>query len=206
MLKNQSVSMRISILRGAPGDTVIYTESHKVTTDQSGLASVEAGEGTDRKGNFNTIEWNSEKHFLKVEIDERGGSDYREVGISQIIVLPGAESNEKAAPEVREDKLFISRKYVGIFMDFRHTGPKDLNGPNIIWIKTNLESKYGKISAYGKKCQFKVGDKLYIRRMNYSPGGVSSLWVYQIENDNSVYYRLTDLQYDNQVPVDNWFK
>jgi hypothetical protein len=104
-----------------------------------------------------------------------------------------------------EEKLFVNRKFVGTFVDYRHTGPNTLNGPNIIWIKTSLESIYGKISAYGKKCKFSVGDRLYLRRSNFSPGGVSGYWVYQIENDSAVYYKATDFQHDRKVSIETIF-
>lgn len=107
--------------------------------------------------------------------------------------------------KMNEEKLFISRKFVGTFIEYRHTGPDTYNGPNIIWIKTSLESIYGKISAYGKKCKFSVGDKLYLRRSNYSPGGVSGYWVYQIENDSKVYYKTTDFQHDRKVLTETFF-
>lgn len=111
--------------------------------------------------------------------------------------------NETAIPE---DNLIITRKYVGDFIEYRHTGPENYEGPNIIWIKTTMEDQYGKISAYGRKCDFASGDRLYLRRIFYSPGIVSGYWVYLIENDASVSYRATDLQHDREVFIKAWFE
>lgn len=105
-----------------------------------------------------------------------------------------------------EEDLIITRKYVGDFIEYRHTGPENYDGPNIIWIKTSMESEYGKISAFGKKCDFVQGDRLYLRRVFYSPGIVSGYWVYIIENDSSVSYRATDLQHDREVFIKAWFE
>ena len=69
-----------------------------------------------------------------------------------------------------------------------------------------MNNTYGKISAFGKKCEFSVGDNLYIKRSYYSPGGVFGYWEYRIENDSSVYYRVSDYQYDQKVLVESWFK
>lgn len=110
-----------------------------------------------------------------------------------------------SSSKIIEDKFFISRKFVGTYLDYRHTGPGTYNGPNIIWIKTSLENIYGKISAYGKKCKFKVGEKIYLRRSNYSPGGVSGYWIYQVENDSAVYYKATDFQHDRKVYTETLF-
>ena len=49
------------------------------------------------------------------------------------------------------------------------------------------------------------GDKLYIRRTFFSPGDVTGYWIYQIENDASVYYRLSEFQYDKKVYVETLF-
>ncbi len=112
----------------------------------------------------------------------------------------------KGSSALPEEDLIITRKYVGDFIEYRHTGPENYEGPNIIWVKTTMESEFGKISAYGKKCDFAPGDRLYLRRVFYSPGIVSGYWVYIIENDSSVSYRATDLQHDREVFIKAWFE
>ncbi len=112
----------------------------------------------------------------------------------------------KSTSEIAEDDLIITRKYVGDFIEYRHTGPENYEGPNIIWIKTTMENQYGKISAYGRRCDFAAGDRLYLRRIFYSPGIVSGYWVYVIENDGAVSYRATDLQHDREVFIKTWFE
>ncbi len=208
VVSGRTVSLRVSILAGSAYDSVVYMENHKVTTSQAGLVSINIGTGTHKSGSFNSIDWGSEKYFLRVEADITGGSDYKEIATTQILNVPfvaNSESSKKPSENIAEDKLFISRKYVGIFVDYRQTGPKDNNGPNLIWIKTTMEATFGKISAYGKKCEFSVGDKLYLKRAYFSPGGIFGYWVYQIENDSSVYYRLTDFQHDRKVYAETWF-
>ncbi len=113
---------------------------------------------------------------------------------------------QRSSSSIAEDELIITRKYIGDFIEFRHTGPENYDGPNIIWLKTTLENTYGKISAYGKKCDFSEGDRLYLRRVYYSPGIVSGYWVYYVENDTSVSYRATDLQHDREVYIKSWFE
>lgn len=123
-----------------------------------------------------------------------------------VILAVSCSSVRKNASAITEDDLIITRKYVGDFIEYRHTGPENYEGPNIIWIKTTMEDQYGKISAYGRKCDFAAGDRLYLRRMFYSPGIVSGYWVYVIENDASVSYRATDLQHDREVFIKAWFE
>jgi len=202
------VSFKLSILEGNAFDTVVYSEYHIVNTNNSGLVTLSVGNGTDKSGNFSSVDWGSEKHFLRVEIDTTGGNKYVDLGTTEILIVPlrmSQKPSKKTTQIIIEDKLFISRKYMGTFLEYRHTGPDTYNGPNIIWIKTSMSGTYGKISAYGKKCQFTVGDKLYLKRKYYSPGEVSGFWEYWIENDSSRYYRVTDFQHDRKVPVENWF-
>jgi hypothetical protein len=209
VVASKRVSLRLSILMGNAYDTVVYSEVHRITTNQLGLASLRIGNGTDKTGNFNSIDWNADKYFLKVETDPTGGNHYTDNGTTEMISTPTAmlmETSKKSSKTLTEDELFISRKYIGNFIEYRHTGPNDANGPNILWIKTSMETTFGKISAYGKKCEFSVGDKLYLKRSYYSPGGINGYWVYQVENDSSVYYRATDFQHDHKVAAESWFK
>ncbi len=102
-----------------------------------------------------------------------------------------------------EDELLVSRKYVGNYIGFRYAGPTDFGWPNTVWIKTSMDSLYGKISAYARVCEFRQGEKLYIRRAYESPG-ISDFWMYQIENDkeDKIWYKLSEFQGTNRHLTD----
>lgn len=203
------VSIRVVIVSGDKPDAVIYSELHHTETDQQGSVSINIGEGSDKNGDFESIDWNSKKYFLKIDTDVTGGSDYKNELTIQILVVPymlPPGKLKKPSEDILEDKLFLSRKYAGKFIEYRHTGLSTFNSPNLIWIKTSKESIFGKISAYGKKCGFSVGDNLYLKRTYYNPGGISGYWDYQIENDSSVYYRLTEFQHDRKIAIETWFR
>ena len=63
------VSFRISILAGNASGVVVYIETQTATTNREGLISLAIGNGSDKTGSFNTIDWNADKYFLKVEAD-----------------------------------------------------------------------------------------------------------------------------------------
>jgi hypothetical protein len=208
VVATQAVSFKFSILKESTSGEVVYSEKHGVTTNHDGLISLNIGDGTEKTGNFLTIDWSANSYFLKVELDVSGGTSYVDIGTTQLLSIPyelRAKPSKKSSLLLGEDDLIILRKYVGNFLDYRLTGPETYDGPNIIWIKTSMDKIYGKISAYGKKCDFSVGDNLYLKRSYYAPGGIFGYWVYQIENDSSVYYRLTDFQHDKKVFVESWF-
>jgi hypothetical protein len=121
-------------------------------------------------------------------------------------IILSCSSLRQSQDFTKEDNLFQTRKYVGNYIDYRHTGYESFAGISLIWIKTSLDSIYGKISAYGKKCEFSAGERLFIRRTYYSPGEISSYWVYTIENEADIFYRVTEFQYDHKVYVDSWFR
>ena len=105
-----------------------------------------------------------------------------------------------------EDELVVSRRYVGNFVDFRITMSEDIAGQNIIWIKTSFESRTGKISAVGKNCDFRKGERLYLRRTLYDPGIGAGYWIYYIENDSGVAYKATDYQHDRKITTEKMFQ
>lgn len=120
-------------------------------------------------------------------------------------LIASCSTFKKSSSQFEEDQLVVTRKYMGEFIEYRLTGMETMSGPNIIWIKTSMDSTYGKISAYGKKCDFSPGDRLYVRRILYSPGSMSGYWEYRIENDSSLYYKATEFQHDRKVSAQTWF-
>jgi hypothetical protein len=205
---SRNVNFRLSIFMGDISGVLVYSETHSATTDKSGIVTLSVGEGADKTGNLTSIPWQSDKFFLKVELDITAGTNFADMGTTQLLIIPPsaqAKRSKKSSLIIEEEGLVITRKYVGSFIEYRHTGYETNEGPNLIWIKTSMENIYGKICAYGKKCEFSAGDKLYLRRIYYSPGGISGYWTYQIENDSSVYYRVTDFQNDKKVFVESWF-
>jgi hypothetical protein len=87
---NQNVSIRISIVSTSPTGSILYVETHAPTTNQFGLFTLEVGQGTVANGTFNTINWGSNLHFLKVEMDETGNTAYQDMGTIQLLSVPYA--------------------------------------------------------------------------------------------------------------------
>lgn len=94
---NQTVTCRFSILSGNPTGTLVYREKHVVTTNYYGLASLAIGSGTDKTGDFSSIDWSANAHFLKVEVDLSGtGSTFIDMGTTQIMSVPYSLYSKKA--------------------------------------------------------------------------------------------------------------
>ncbi|MBE9510953.1 MAG: DUF1566 domain-containing protein [Bacteroidetes bacterium] len=84
----QAVSFRFSILKGSPLGNVVYGEKHDVTTDKYGAVSLVIGNGTDKIGDFITIDWGADNYFLKVKLDTTGGTNYTYMGTTQLQSVP----------------------------------------------------------------------------------------------------------------------
>ena len=91
LLSNVNISVRFSIIQNSANGTEVYQESHTTTTDAFGMFSLVIGQGTPQGTNtFPGINWGAGKHFLKVEIDKTGGTNYAVMSNQQLWSVPYA--------------------------------------------------------------------------------------------------------------------
>ena len=93
-LINQSISIRASVLSGSASGNLEWEETHSATTDQFGLFNVVIGQGTNTTNgaiaSFDDMDWGSGNHFLKIEMDATGGTNYSMIGTTQMMSVPYA--------------------------------------------------------------------------------------------------------------------
>ena len=89
LLNNQTVGVKISILRSNITGVSVYSETQIITSNLNGLVSMEIGSGT-TSDNFSTIDWSIGPYFIKTEIDPTGGESYSIIGTSQLLSVPFA--------------------------------------------------------------------------------------------------------------------
>lgn len=90
VLKNQNVSFQFSILQGNASGIDVYVETHNTTTSDFGIANLDIGNGTLVSGDFTAIDWGGDNYFFKVEMDEIGGANYMQMGVSRMMSVPYA--------------------------------------------------------------------------------------------------------------------
>ena len=101
-LINTMVTVQFTILEN--GATDVYKETHNPTTNVNGIIIVNIGEGTLLSGDFNTIDWGSNPHFLKTEIDK--GDGLTDMGTTEFKTVPyalHAKTAESATGTMPED-------------------------------------------------------------------------------------------------------
>ncbi|MEM7656039.1 MAG: hypothetical protein AAF399_07920 [Bacteroidota bacterium] len=82
LMANEDITVIFAIQEAAAGGTTVYSESHAVTTNNYALFSVVIGKGTSISGDFSTLDWGGNDHFLNVQVD---GTD---MGTTQLETVP----------------------------------------------------------------------------------------------------------------------
>lgn len=116
-LNSDTVSVKFSILSGNATGNIEYSETHIDTTNQFGLISLQIGNGTVISGNFNSINWGNNIFFLKVEVDLDAGTNYINMGTTQLLAVPYALHSSTTSDTSRWKKstdTLYTDKMVGI--------------------------------------------------------------------------------------------
>lgn len=90
-IMNETVSMRFTIRDGDANGAILYRETHHVSANQFGVITVVIGGGTILEGDFDNLPWGSgTAKFMQVETDITGGTNYLDMGTSQLLSVPFA--------------------------------------------------------------------------------------------------------------------
>jgi len=89
-ITNQSINIKISILENNVNGNPVFSETHAVNTNSFGIVNLNIGEGLSQIGSIVSINWSSNLYFVKIEIDETGGTNYTLSGVSQLLSVPFA--------------------------------------------------------------------------------------------------------------------
>ena len=124
-LVNQNVTVRLSIISDSIGGNIVWQEDQSVITDQFGLFNLVIGQGNSTQlgsaPTFSAINWSSFSHFLKVEFDAYGGTNFSLIGTTQMMSVPYALYAEKSGTTVNNirvsdfgDSLFVNGQFIYI--------------------------------------------------------------------------------------------
>ncbi len=103
VLSEKPISVQVEILRGSNAGTVVYTETHELTTTKTGTINLLIG-GGDKVGenDFSNIDWSQSPYFLRLGLRQEKESEYTEVVNTQMVSVPYALYAEKAGSVVNE--------------------------------------------------------------------------------------------------------
>jgi len=91
---SQAISVKLGIYSPSISGTLQWEETHAVITNQFGLFYFIIGQGTSTGGGasvtFSSINWSSGDHFIKIALDQTGGSSYVNIDTMQFMSVPYA--------------------------------------------------------------------------------------------------------------------
>ncbi len=90
IIQNQNVAFQFSIIENSSTGNTVYRETQFATTNNLGLVILAIGNGTAQQGTFSGIQWGNATYFLKVELDITGGSNFIDMGTTQLLSVPYA--------------------------------------------------------------------------------------------------------------------
>jgi hypothetical protein len=96
IIDSQHVSVRFTLKDSVLNGAVLYQETQLLTTNHFGLITAQVGNGTAAQGNIDSIPWGTNNKYLQVELDATGGSNYVDMGTSQMLSVPYALYAEKS--------------------------------------------------------------------------------------------------------------
>lgn len=135
-IAGKTVQLRISIIRGNENGDVVYTETHLSATNMYGLVDLEIGSGVVEKGDFKSIEWGSASHYVKLEMDENGGSNFKDLGTSELLSVPYAMYADKAGNQPKGVEWTVNGS--SIYSNYTKVGIGTQNSTAALEITSNI--------------------------------------------------------------------
>lgn len=89
-LQNQNISLRLTLHQGSPTGSAAYQELHLTSTNGLGLFTLQIGNGIVLSGSMATVDWSLGPYYLQTELDANGGSNFSDMGTSQLVSTPYA--------------------------------------------------------------------------------------------------------------------
>jgi hypothetical protein len=89
-ITNQAIGFQIEIHENSSGGTIVYSETHNVTSNSMGVVNLNIGGGSVTAGTFSTINWGGAIFFMSIAMDETGGTSYTLMGSTQLLSVPYA--------------------------------------------------------------------------------------------------------------------
>ena len=164
IVKNQRITIRVSILHEEISGEKVYGELHNITTLNNGLVTIKIGQGLGRDGDFNQIAWENGPFFIKTEFDLENDGTFQLSNTTELLSVPYAlhSNSSKELVDGEQDPVFSESLAA-------HISPEDTAFWNLKTVDTTLDS--ADIAAFGFITNAGVGpDSTAIAEMGYVAG------------------------------------
>ena len=92
VVAQKPIGIQVEILKGSTTGTVVFSETHSLTSSKTGTVNFLIGQGTCKTGTFSSVDWGADTYFLQLSMDLNGGSNYEKVSTTQMLPVPYALS------------------------------------------------------------------------------------------------------------------
>ena len=166
---NTTIGIEISIISNNINGNVVYSETFGESSNGVGIFNLNIGQGSVISGNFSDINWGADSYFLKVAMDVTGGSNYVDMGTTQLLSVPYSLYTASIYVNYSNDTLYIGNQYVVL----SGSGPP----PNTV---TDYDGNVYDIIEIGTQFWLKQN----LRSLHYADGSTIN-GVYAYEDDES---------------------
>ncbi len=109
IIKSTNISLQISLLEGSSTSPASYMEDHNVQTNSSGQFAIQIGGGSNPTGSFSSIDWSFGQVYLKVSVDETGGTSYQDLPVVQLLTVPYAMYAKSSKTAIYADSTDVAK-------------------------------------------------------------------------------------------------
>ena len=95
ILSDATIGLQFSIINGS---NTLMVETHQTITTSIGHFTADVGFGNPVSGDFSSIDWSLGSYFLKIELDENGGTDYTYSNQIELLSVPYALVAQTSGP------------------------------------------------------------------------------------------------------------
>lgn len=113
-IATSTIGIQISILKTSSTGASVYSENHFVNTDAYGLFNLIIGGGSVQSGSMSTIDWSNDNYYLKVGMDVNGGTNFLNMGTTQLLSVPYA-MHAKTAETLIGGATGVGKTYIELF-------------------------------------------------------------------------------------------
>ena len=170
---NSPIGLNITIRSGSTNGNAVYSETFTPVSNGIGIFTVNIGEGNVLSGSFADIDWGADQYFMNVALDASGGSNYLDMGTTQLLSVPYSLYTGSIYVKYSNDTLYIGDQYVIIGGD---TPPPD-------GTVTDFDGNIYETVTIGSQTWMKEN----LRSLHYADGTpINGVWVYDDNESNAV--------------------
>lgn len=106
VISNQDIRVLVQLIQLNLSPETRYSETHLVSTNNTGFFVLEIGNGSVQSGAFENVEWEHRNVKLTLKVDESGGTNFVTLGTTQLLTVPYSYFSD-AAKALKSDESIV---------------------------------------------------------------------------------------------------